>query len=330
MLQIKIKATATMDTTEEGYSKMLELQRLAFEKQFGTLESLGYEDKTKTETETELQSNRSSTSGSDASSDEDDEEDEKYYTDTDDASEAGPDSEDDAQQHVKQPRVIKFNGPSDTYVPPTRHEIKQLRTGRPLKTHPDENAHKRKTENPSGNASDEEDNEAENLKNDLELQRFLKESHLLNAFDSNSYDDDTIVGKARSRTLEMRLKTISATNGRHQKLNKLEKVPINIRKGMINKHMKKIAQHEQEARDGGVVLSHIKKGEFRKIDATYKNDIERRIGTTIKKQHHSDRKNRQRGLKINTVGQSTRNGLIISKHDIERINGGSNHKKSRR
>nr|4QMF_A Chain A, Protein FAF1 [Saccharomyces cerevisiae S288C]4QMF_C Chain C, Protein FAF1 [Saccharomyces cerevisiae S288C] len=46
--------------------------------------------------------------------------------------------------------------------------------------------------------------EAENLQNDLELQQFLRESHLLSAF-----NDDQVIGKARSRTLEMRLNRLS-------------------------------------------------------------------------------------------------------------------------
>lgn len=266
-------------------AKLLEAQRRAFERQFGSLESMGFDDKTKesNEVESEIESEVSS--------------------------ESEIESEIEIEEPQPQPRVIKFNGPSDEYVPISQKEQKMLRSGKPLR--------KAKETNPTVEEPEDEDLERENMKNDIELQRFLKESNLLSALDT----DDSATGKARSRTMEMRLRELSATNGSETKLNKLEKMPIQMRKGMVDKHLQRIKKHETEAREGGIVLSRVKRGQFRKIDKTYRNDIERRIGTNIKKKESVVGKRRQRGLKIQSVGKSTRNGLVIAKHEIARING---------
>ncbi|CAI4928036.1 CGH_3_HP_G0030770.mRNA.1.CDS.1 [Saccharomyces cerevisiae] len=136
------------------------------------------------------------------------------------------------------------------------------------------------------------------------------------------YQDDQVIGKARSCTLEMRLNRLSRVNGHQDKINKLEKVPMHIRRGMIDKHVKRIKKYEQEAAEGGIVLSKVKKGQFRKIESTYKKDIERRIGEALRPGIKKKLPKRERGLKISSVGRSTRNGLIVSKRDIARISGG--------
>lgn len=321
--------------SDAEYAKTLELQRRAFEEQFGSLEAMGFEDKTKdiiTEEEKE----------EDHVTDESDE-----IAESDEMEESNETQESEEYEEIKpritqkQPKIIRFKGPTDTYVPPSKEEQKFLKSGRPLrKMHDPEQVEKtNQLPPPNDNDDDDDDLEQENIKNDIELQRFLKESHLLSAFDSNSANadasltDNTIMGKARSRTLEMRLKGLSSINGNEQRLQKLEKMPIQIRKGMIDKHLTKIAKYEQDAKEGGIILSNVKRGQFRKIEKTYKNDIERRIGTSIKKKQATMSKKRQRGLKVHSIGRSTRNGLIISKNEIDRINntggggGGNNNRK---
>ncbi|QLQ80530.1 hypothetical protein HG537_0D05310 [Torulaspora globosa] len=257
--------------------RLLEIQRRAFESQFGSLESMGFQDKTKNQAESENENESENESDSENGSE--------------------SESESDGESGEPQPRVIRFNELRDDYVPSSKKEQRLLRSGKPLRAAPDD------------------DDERQNLKNDIELQRFLKESNLLSAL------DDSNAGKARSRTLEMRLRELSETNGSETKLNKLEKMPIQIRKGMVAKHLQRIKKHETEAHAGGVVLSRVKRGQFRKIDKTYRNDLERRIGTSIKTRQSLSNKPRQRGLKINTVGKSTRNGLVITKNEIARVNG---------
>lgn len=333
---------------DSEYMKQLELQRQAFEAQFGSLESMGFDDKIK-----ETAQNPSSESEGDDNV-ESDASDESHNGDgtSDEEQES---SEDDADMSAKQviplatettkkaPRVIKFNGPSDDYVAPSKQEQKLVRSGKTLRQISAAEAHRAEIElQKSKRSANVDDNDAENLENDIELQQFLKESHLLSAFsqpgtsnetsgadltlkslnDTNvAYQDDQVTGKARMRTLEMRLSNLSQTNGKMDKVNRLEKVPMNIRRGMIDKHKKRIEKYERDASEGGIILSKVKKGQFRKIESTYIKDIERRIGQSIKTKDRARSAKRERGLKIQSVGKSTRNGLIISKDDITRIGG---------
>ena len=104
-------------------------------------------------------------------------------------------------------------------------------------------------------------------------------------------------------------------------VDKLEKVPVNIRKGMISKHKKRIDKYEADAKDNGIVLARQAKGSFRKIDFTYKKDIERRIGKGVKADMGKGQVMRDKGLKINAIGRSSRNGLVISKNEIKKVTG---------
>lgn len=334
-----------MGETDAEYLKMLELQRQAFEAQFGSLESMGYEDKTKEGDDSESSDVDSFSGGSDLSdkegSDESEQDEEQFR---------GFDEEDDVEDKsvsksadIRQPKVIKFSGANDTYVPPSKKEQKLLRSGKTL----NKNRKLLESEGTETKPGDDEgeDMEMENLQNDIELQRFLKESHLLSAFNSAtsgasltldglkdttvSYQDDEVMGKARARTLEMRLQNISKVNGDGRKISKLEKVPMHVRKGMIDKHVKRIKKYEEEAADAGIVLSKVKSGNFRKIESTYVKDIERRIGSSIKSKDLEKSKKRTRGLKVQSVGRSTRNGLVISSEDIARINGSGKSKRRR-
>lgn len=306
-----------------------ETQRKAFEAQFGTLESMGFEDKTRTITNMKACDNKcedivdTSFQTEDKSKNYNRISNEKIQTDETSVLQKS----DQNRRSSRYPKVIKFNGPSDIYIPPTKKEQKILKSGK---------APKERSISNTTPKSRSEVNEEDDLKNDLELDRFIRESHILSTFQNETsgsevmldmknnnmvgYKDDDLCGKARLRTLEMRLNQLSDTNC-NRKLKKLEKVPMNIRKGMIKKHMGRINKFEQDAKEGGIILSKVKKGEFRKITSTYKKDIERRIGTNMKSKIKTNF--RERSLKINTVGKSTRNGLKISSQEIKRVQGES-------
>ncbi|AET39439.1 Faf1p Ecym_4384 [Eremothecium cymbalariae DBVPG len=305
------------DEDELQYLKQLEAQRNAFEAQFGSLEDMGFQDKTK-KTVIQNDGDGQSDTGSDSDSTETETE-----TETETDSNAPPEPAPPAQP--AQPKIITFSGPADNYIPPSKHQQRLLRSGKAPSIN-------QLQELPSENDADDDSSFAErqNLKNDIELQTFLKESHLLSALSSSNsnssgaeltlqtINSNDFHGKIRSRTLERRLQSLSAVNGKAQSL---EKVPINIRRGMLQKHQTRIRQHEQLARDAGIILPNVKKGQFRKIDATHKKDIERRIGSSIKSadRRRFKAKKRDKGLRINSIGQSTRNGLVISKSEIARI-----------
>lgn len=294
----------------DNYAEMLEQQRRAFEAQFGSLESMGFEDKTK--------------SLANESSDEENTSEESFkgFSDKKDESDEEPEEDDNDKESLdgakytapsvtrSTPKVIKFQDPSGAYEPPSKREQKQLRSGKPLRDTPLDD------KNSDHDSDSDPDIERQNIKNDAELQKFLHESHLLSALDPSTEPNAPIHGKSRAKALEMHLNHLSTTNGNTPKL---EKVPMQVRKGMIRKHLHKIQRHEEEARDAGIVLSRTKKGQFRKIDSTYKNDIERRIGTSIKTREQQRKAHRQRGLRVQSIGKSTRHGLKISSKDIDRI-----------
>ncbi|CAL9728993.1 protein Faf1p [Monosporozyma unispora] len=352
---------------QDNYMKQLEEQRKAFEAQFGSLESLGFEDKTKNISESEEEDKEERVDDKLSGSEEDELAKDEEVSNEESIFPIKISSTEPTTNNnpVRKPKVIKFNGPSDTYIEPTKQEQKLIRSGKTLQ----ENARKlalreaklEKERKKNGVEEKDEDGsgatEEENLHNDLELQQFLKESHLLSAFNGSNknsqgqsgvgltleslngsgnnndtimYQDNEVMGKARMKTLEHRLRGLAEINGRSKKISKLEKVPMAVRKGMVNKHLGRISRYEQDAKDGGIILSKVKKGQFRKIESTYKKDIERRIGTSIKTKEEERNARRERGLKVNSIGRSTRNGLIVSKEDIARINGSGNSRSGKK
>lgn len=300
---------------DDEYMKQLEAQRLAFEAQFGTLESMGFEDKTKnahsdddddnvSQSESEDEKESESASGSDTSF---------YGFDEIEESDLEEDLP-EKKQPVRQPRVVKFQEEQNEYKP-SKKEQRLIRSGKA----PTVRALETAGQNAAADSDSDSDQERDNLRNDIELQRFLKESHLISAFqtDKDTIHDSELHGKARARTLETRLQSLSQINAVQHK--NLESMPMNIRKGMIKKHTGRITKYEQEARDAGTVLSRVSRGEFRRIESTYKNDIERRIGRgKLKKRSGAIR---DFGLKVQSVGHSTRNGLKLSAADIAKIKG---------
>lgn len=302
----------------DDYADVLEQQRRAFEAQFGSLESMGFEDKTKHISAEPSDEENASEESFQGFSDKEEEEEDDDDDESDDEEQEDDEDIDDVKYtapSVKRsaPKVIKFQDPSGTYEPPSKKEQKQLRSGRSLRDTPLQQNDK---DSDNDDSDSDADTERQNMKNDVELQKFLQESHLLSAMDPSTEPNSQIYGKTRARALEMHLNHLSTTNGNAPKL---EKVPMHVRKGMIRKHLHKIQRHEEEAKDAGIVLSKTKKGQFRKVGSTYKNDIERRIGTSIKSKEQKRKAHRQRGLKVQSVGKSTRHGLKISPKDIDRI-----------
>lgn len=315
------------DTEDDEFKKQMEVQRLAFERQFGSLEEMGFEDETKrqeSDVSTDSSEEEESTeSGSEKS------EHEEFDSDL----ELDIEEQHDTIEPIvskKEPKVISFgNSIKDEVdkfsgVKLTDKMIKEMQNKKkqPSKEQPD-------------HQSDDydEDTERKNLQNDIELQNFIRDSHLLNSFGGSNFNSSKdVVGKARMKVMESQMKTLISSNNHISNKNKanlvdkLEKVPVNIRKGMINKHKKRIEKYEADARDNGIVLAKQAKGSFRKIDFTYKKDIERRIGKGIKADMSKNNVMRDKGLKINAIGRSSRNGLVISKNEIKKVTGEYNNK----
>lgn len=137
--------------------------------------------------------------------------------------------------------------------------------------------------------SDDDLDEAANLKKDLALQRLLAESHLL---DSSS--DASISGVNRHKATDLRLQSLGAKTS----ILKQEKMPLSHRKGILAKQSEREEKRRREARENGIILEKVK-------------------GNT--KSHKQGK--RERGIGGPGVGKFSSGTLRLSKKDIIDIEG---------
>ncbi|OJD25317.1 hypothetical protein ACJ73_03311 [Blastomyces percursus] len=104
---------------------------------------------------------------------------------------------------------------------------------------------KTKTSEAAGDAVEDQAMDAENLKNDLALQRLLKESHLL-----DSADDLNPTGAKRHRAIDLRVQSAGAKSSIFSQA----KMPMSHRKGIIGKASKKEETRRREAKENGIIL----------------------------------------------------------------------------
>ncbi|QPG74182.1 hypothetical protein FOA43_001506 [Brettanomyces nanus] len=232
------------------------------------------------------------------------------------------------------PLIVRFEDKYDPkMVENSRSEKKILRSGKPISLaqlkRKGQLAEKQKLKQ----AKTEEDKQ--DMKNDLELQRLLDESHILAGDHGFSGADvgfsgadvgfqDEVMGNSRVRTLDSRMQKLAEANQAHK--HKLENMPMNYRKGMVKAQLKRISKYEEEAHEAGIILAKSRKGEFRRIGDDGTTSFTERIGSGMKKQSRM----RDRGLRVNTVGKATSHGVLLSKHDLHKITGGDKKKRKGR
>lgn len=151
---------------------------------------------------------------------------------------------------------------------------------------------------PTKNAGDEadKDSDADNLKNDLALQRLLKESHLL-----ESASELAPTGKNRHKALDLRMQSLGAKSSLYQ-----HKMPTAHRRGIKAKATSKDEKRRREAKENGIVLE--------------KPAPKSKTGNNNKK--------RDRGVGGPSVGKFSGGTLNLSQRDINAITG--SRKKGRR
>src|SRR6266480_6038159 len=93
--------------------------------------------------------------------------------------------------------------------------------------------------NATSAVEDEDEEEAENLKNDIALKRLLAESHLLDPIAAGGVRDLNPTGKNRHKALDLRIQALGSATS----IYKQEKMPMNHRKGIVRK-----AQNREEKR----------------------------------------------------------------------------------
>ncbi len=91
--------------------------------------------------------------------------------------------------------------------------------------------------------------ETANLKNDLALQRLLKESHLLDA-SAFSGKVSAPEGRSRLKSLDLRIQDLGAKKS----ISEQEKMPLSHRKGILAKAAGREGSRRKEAAENGIVL----------------------------------------------------------------------------
>lgn len=107
-----------------------------------------------------------------------------------------------------------------------------------------------KSAKPKDPAAEDNPNEALNLKNDLALQRLLKEAHLLGPSSFGPSSTTTPQGHSRVKALDLRLQDLGAKTSVLQQ----EKMPLSHRRGIVAKAAQREASRRKEAAENGVVL----------------------------------------------------------------------------
>lgn len=151
-----------------------------------------------------------------------------------------------------------------------------------------------KTSAKAANADDSSDDEATNLKNDLSLQRLLRESHLLSSNTSSNGLRDrslTTTGAARHAALDL---TMQALGAKDSTTKPKQKMPISHYRGIAAKKLATEEKRRREAKDMGIILEK----QTRQKSSNVKRD---------------------RGVGAPTVGKFRRGTLQLSRNDIRSI-----------
>ncbi|PWY85724.1 hypothetical protein BO94DRAFT_467314 [Aspergillus sclerotioniger CBS 115572] len=135
---------------------------------------------------------------------------------------------------------------------------------------------------------EDEATDADNLKNDLALQRLLKESHLL-----ESASDLAPTGKNRIKALDLRMQEIGAKSSLYK-----QSMPSSHRRGIKAKADMKEDRRRREARENGIILE-----------------------KPAPKSNVTNNKRRERGVGGSSIGKFAGGSLNLSKRDVAAIQG---------
>ncbi|KAF7596295.1 hypothetical protein BBP40_002439 [Aspergillus hancockii] len=139
----------------------------------------------------------------------------------------------------------------------------------------------------SPSKDEDEGTDVANLRNDLALQRLLKESHLL-----ESSEDLAPTGKNRLKALDLRMQSLGAKASLYY-----QNMPSSHRRGIKAKSEKKDDKRRREARENGIILEK----------------------PTLKSKYSAGR--RERGVGGPSIGKFAGGTLNLSKRDLSAVQG---------
>ncbi|GME38073.1 uncharacterized protein LTHEOB_214 [Neofusicoccum parvum] len=153
--------------------------------------------------------------------------------------------------------VVEVTGPTRSERM-SKAELKAFMSSKP----PTAPTPRQSSNDKAGDKDDDADTDALNLKNDLALQRLLKESHLLDASSSASLLAGPS-GKNRHKATDLRIQALGSKGS----ILAQGKMPMAHRKGIKAKASEREEKRRREARENGIILERAKKekvGEERK------------------------------------------------------------------
>lgn len=131
--------------------------------------------------------------------------------------------------------------------------------------------------------------EAVNLKHDLELQRFLAESHLLDNLSGSTSGQIN-----RHKSTDLRLQSLGAKSSLFTQIN----IPSSHRRGMLAKAKQRETRRQEDAKQNGIIISRDTKSKLAK------------------------RKRREKGVGDPSIGRFRGGTLHLSKKDIGHMRDG--------
>lgn len=145
-----------------------------------------------------------------------------------------------------------------------------------------------------GGNTNTEGEKSEDLKNDLELQRLIEESHILHEGQQYSGADISGVTDPLETIGKSRLKVMNARLAKAGAKQKNARIPQAMSVGIRDKAAERQRKYKEEARNAGIIIA---------------------------KDRHVKSKNttRDKGLKINSVGKASQYGIHVSAADIARL-----------
>jgi hypothetical protein len=192
--------------------------------------------------------------------------------------------------------VIEYQDPRRELDETERAEMKAFMSSKP----PTSASTSSKTVTTKKKQDDADSNETTNLKNDMALQKLLRESHLLSASSSGTSTPTlTTTGVARHKSQDLHLQALGAKGSIFTQ----KKMPMAQRKHMIDKARTTEEKRRKEAKEAGIVL-------------------ERENRVTKK----APEKKRERGVGGPSIGKFRGGTLSLSKKDVQSITGGGGAK----
>ncbi|KAF2176800.1 hypothetical protein K469DRAFT_698242 [Zopfia rhizophila CBS 207.26] len=192
--------------------------------------------------------------------------------------------------------VVEYSNGRNTGEKASRTEMKAFMSSKP----PTSQSQTRSLATKAKPAEDEDDaTETTHLKNDLALQRLLRDSHLLSSTSTSGSNTPTLnaTGAQRHKSTDLHLLSLGAKSSIHTQKN----MPMSHRKGIAAKNKQREERRRAEARENGVILE-----------------------KAIKVKRFT--KERERGVGGPGVGKFRGGTLTLSKRDVADITGGGGEK----